>query len=86
MNDKVKNTIDQLNTWKDAFMNGTDWSFERKLGITEIRDELENISGGDVKCVASKLFSELTENEKKQVMDKIDFYVNFDELYATYEL
>jgi hypothetical protein len=86
MNDKVKTTIDYLNTWKDAFLNGTDWTFERNLGIFEIRDELSGISVNGQECFASYLFSQLSEKEKEYVSRNLDFYINFEELYAVYDI
>ena len=86
MNDKVKITLDYLNHWKNAFMSGSDWSYERNLGMTEITDELSGINENGSRCFASDLFSKLTDEDKADVLNNIDFYVNFDELYAIYDL
>jgi hypothetical protein len=86
MKNKMEKTIEYLNHWRDSFLSGTDWSFEKNLGVTEIRDDLSGISEGGKNCYASYLFSQLSKEDKELILSKIDFIVNFDELYAVYEL
>lgn len=81
-----KIVIEQLDCWRNCFLDGTDWSFEKSLGITEITDQLENISSNGHDCYASFLFNQLSENDKEYIEKELEFYVNFDELYAVYDL
>lgn len=83
---KVNEVVEKLNQWKSAFMGSTDWTYEKSLGIYEIRDYLDGISENDCDCVASELFKDLTENDKQEILKQVDFDVNFDELYSTYDL
>ena len=82
----ITETIDYLTTWREAFMQGTDWAFERKLGITEIRDELSGIEVDGIQCYASYLFNQLTLKDKQVVTAALYWYVDFDGLYCTYDL
>ena len=86
MKNKVEKTIEYLNHWKESFLSSTDWTFEKNLGMTKIRDELSGISEDGKNCYASYLFSQLSKEDRELILSKIDFIVNFDELYAVYEL
>lgn len=81
-----KKTIAQLNDWRSAFLQCDDYSDYKKIGITELTDDLSGIKVGAVKCYASFLFSSLNEQDKKDILNSIDFYVDFDNLSATYDI
>jgi hypothetical protein len=86
MNDKQREVIDYLNHCRDSFLNGSDWSWEKSLGVTEITDYLENISYQGKDCYVSFLFSQLTDKDKEIIDRNIDFYVNYEKLFAIYDL
>jgi hypothetical protein len=79
--------IDYLTTWKEAFLNGSDWSFEKGLGIECITDSLDGISEKGHSCFASYLFSQLNDKEKEYILNSLDddfLQVNFDKLESVY--
>lgn len=78
--------IDQLNSWRDCFLDGSNWSFEKSLGIVEVTDYLENIDKDEHRCYASFLFKQLSDCDKEYILRKLDFYVDFDGLYSIYDL
>lgn len=81
--DKV---IAQLQDWKDAFLQDDDFEWEKSVGVTELTDQLENIMSNGHKCYASYLFNQLTESDKNYINNEFDVWVNFDELFAIYEI
>lgn len=83
---KLDHIVETLKCWKSTFMSGTDWTFERSLGMCEIRDYLDGISQNGHDCYASFLFKNLSESDKHYILNQIDFDVNFKEMYATYDL
>lgn len=81
--------IDYLTKWKDAFFNGTNWEFEREMGIECITDSLDGISVEGHNCFASHLFKQLTDEDKAYILNNLDddfLEVNFDKLEAIYYL
>ena len=90
MNKELCNrVIDCLTKWKDAFLNGTDWSFEKNLGIECITDSLDGISKEGYNCFASHLFEQLSDEDKAFILNSLDddfLEVNFDKLEAVYYL
>jgi len=70
-NTKIKNTIDHLRSFKTVYlMSDKDEFIERfKIMTDGVEDLLDGIYSKDPKtnCLASYLFDQLTENEKKEV-------------------
>jgi len=84
--DKQKKVIDYLNHCRNAFLTGSDWSWEKSIGMEEVTDQLENISYEGQACYVSGLFESLTDQDKEAIDRELDFYVNYKELYAVYSL
>lgn len=76
----VRQTIDQLNDWKDSFFGDDLVPYSDR----EYEDLLENISYDGHECYASFLFSQLTEADRKEVLRNIDFEVDFDRIVSYY--
>lgn len=86
LTDKQKKVIDYLNHCKNGFLSSTNWDFEKSIGMNEVTDQLENISENGQACYVSFLFGPLTEQDKEAIDRELDFYVNYKELYAVYDL
>lgn len=90
MNKELCNEIiNCLTNWKDAFLKGSDWSFEKSLGVECITDYLENINQNEHDCYASYLFNQLNDDDKKYILNNLDddfLEVNFDRLEVIYYL
>ena len=82
----VNETIEQLKHWKTAFLQSDDWSFEHEHGITELTDYLEGIYHDGHKCYASYLFNQLSDKDKSEISNALDFYVDFDGMYCIYDI
>lgn len=84
MNKKTKQTIKYLKFCKSVFLGDGSLKHYQNLGMTEVEDLLDGIYHDGKKCYVSYLFSQLTKKDKKEISGKLDFYVDFEGLYAIY--
>lgn len=74
----VEETIGTLKAWREAYFSGE----EPPNRICY--DQLNNIRVGKHECYASYLFNQLSEEDKEEVRNNLDFDIDFDNLTATY--
>lgn len=74
-------TIDCLEHWKEQFFSNLN---KDEVIQSEVYDYLDGIEMNEIKCFASHLFKLLSESDKKEILKRIDFDVNFEKLYAIY--
>jgi hypothetical protein len=89
MNRKVKKVLTTLVDLKDQFFSGSDWSWEKSIGVTEVNDYLDGITVGNDDNYIENMFSKLNDDEKHYIFHNLPngiIWLDFDNLYATYEL
>jgi hypothetical protein len=84
--DNITKTVEYLESLKLGFMEGSDFSFQKSIGVDEVEDLLDGISQDGHDCYVSFLFNQLNEEEKEEVQRRVDFTIDFNGLAAYYSI